>query len=49
MMNIRIPVRADVERGNTWDLSKLFADDEAWVLLVLIYYYFGLRHRRLSG
>jgi oligoendopeptidase F len=30
MMNIRIPVRADVERGNTWDLSKLFADDEAW-------------------
>ena len=26
----RLPDRKDVAEGDTWDLSKLFADDEAW-------------------
>ncbi|MCL2478495.1 MAG: oligoendopeptidase F [Treponema sp.] len=30
MSNETIPLRRDVPRENTWDLSKLFMDDEAW-------------------
>ena len=27
---VRLPQRSEVEESDTWDLSKLFADDNAW-------------------